>query len=129
MSSRRIKNDGDADSPLHVDREKNHLVIRIGIDRLNGHDDHDRIPELIIEDQSIWVKDIIRELIKEDEIGTTLISELLDTAILNAIDNGSTGLSETSPTKFGRCSKCEDDLVPLIYRFYGYVCKKCFKEK
>jgi len=117
----------DSGSPLIVERKGDKLVISIGVDRLDGHDEHYEIPELEIINKDDWVKDIINELTKEDEAGASPLTKLFDNAIIDAIGDGSVGLSETSPTHFGVCSKCEDDLVPVFYTYkWGDICRRCF---
>jgi len=79
-------------SPLRVDVESDELVIRIGLERITGNDDHEDIPDLPITDPHTWGREICRELDRDRGDGATPISLLFDQMILNAIDNGACGI-------------------------------------
>jgi hypothetical protein len=114
-----------ADAPLSVEHEGNDLVIRIGIDHLNGHDCHETLPELKIIDREQWVKDIIYEIAGEDESGASPIGNLFDRSMVEALENGSLGVAEDSPTHIGSCERCDTDCVPLIHTAKGQLCTPC----
>lgn len=81
-----------AGSPLRCGVEGCELVIRIGVTRLTGNDDHDEIPDLPITDPIRWAEEVKREIERDRGDGATPISLLLDQMILNAIDMGATGI-------------------------------------
>ena len=85
------------DSPLSVTVIDGQLVISIGIDRVNGHNEHPIFPHMHFDDQSEWISNVIYELERDDETGATAISSLLDNVMKAAIENGSCGLAENSP--------------------------------
>lgn len=114
-----------AESPLRVAVEGDELVIRIGVNRLNGNDGHPEIPEMEIENRDQWVEDVIRELNNEDEKGGSPLIYLLDRCIIAALEQGSTGIAKDSPTHVGQCAKCEEDCVAVRYTKDGDVCNAC----
>ena len=82
---------------LTVEIKRGELVIRIGIGTLafcadecplfyNGEKDKSDV-RVINPDE--WAKDVARELDQEEEDGSTLVTEMLDKAMSNAVDNGS----------------------------------------
>lgn len=85
------------DQPLNCEVEKDHLVIRIGIGTVawaakkrNGGP----LPNNYrVIDQREWANDVSRAIQKEDEIGDSMLSQMLDRAMQMAADNGSIGLS------------------------------------
>ena len=87
-----------SDTPLHVKIEDSQLVIRIGIDRLNGHDNHPTIPPLTVLDRKRWAQDIAYELQRESEDGSTPLDLLIDAAIKRAIEMGTSAIDHTRPT-------------------------------
>lgn len=82
----------DVESPLRCEIEGSELVIRIGVNRLTGNDDHDEIPELPIIGPIRWAKEIKYELERDRGDGATPLSLLFDQIILNAIDMGALGI-------------------------------------
>lgn len=68
------------------------LCIEIGLARLNGNEHHPNIPELPITDYKEWGKDIVRELTREEEDGSSPLINLLDSAISEAVDMGSSAI-------------------------------------
>ena len=86
--------------PLTVSMENGCLLISIGIDTLEHvvkhcpeFDDVAPMPELA--DIDVLCSDIIQELEREEEDGTTPVHRLLDKAIYAAMENGSEGFSDT----------------------------------
>jgi len=114
-----------AESPLRASVENGELVIRVGINRLDGDEYHLEIPVLKFDNRSEWVKDVISELFREEEDGRTPIGDLLDTAMKHAIENGSIGLSIDSPGRNGTCWMCDEDQVPLWHTKIGSICQDC----
>jgi hypothetical protein len=47
-----------------------------------------------VTDALVFAEELVRELNREDEIGTTLIHKMLDEAMYNAIDEGAEGVEE-----------------------------------
>jgi hypothetical protein len=98
-----------ADQPLSCKIENDELVVRIGIDTLaeaaeyEGREPFWRYDEdfgNIVQDWKIvdnlgWAQDIVLELNKEKEDGSTPLTDLLDKMSENALDQGS--LSVWSP--------------------------------
>lgn len=115
------------DSPLCVKREGDELVIRVGVGRVNGSSYHPEIPELDIVDIDIWINDVIAEMVREDEQGCSLLIDFIDKSMINAIENGSTGLSENSVTHMGECVKC-GDYTAVGHQMCGEICKECLKK-
>ena len=60
--------------------------------RMNPNDDS--FAHYTVTDATAFAHDVARELNSEDEQGTTAIHSLLDTAIQNAIENGSMWVEE-----------------------------------
>ena len=112
----------NADSPLSVAVEGDDLVIRIGINRMDGHDCHPELPAMKFEDKQMWVKDVIYEIEREEEDGSCPISDLLDKAMSEALEQGSAGVAEDSPTHVGHCSKCKEPFMPLRWFKDGDLC-------
>jgi len=117
----------NAESPLRVNVEGEELVIRMGINRLDGNDAHPELPALIFEDRKQWVQDVIRELENGDEVGGTPLIYMLDKCMREALEQGSTGVAEHSPTHIGDCESCYDMCVPLMHSKLGQVCGACFE--
>ena len=86
---------------------------------------HNKIPALKFDDRELWVKDVISEILHEEEDGTTPLNTMLDNAIEAALENGSVGVAEDSFTFIGECPVCEEDLVPLRHTKNGIRCKNC----
>ncbi len=83
--------------PLTVRIERDELVIRIGIGTLafsagecplfyNGELDRQ---DVRVTDPAEWASDVLCALAQEEEDGSTLVTELLDNAMSDAVDNGS----------------------------------------
>lgn len=85
-------------APLKVEIEDDQIVLRIGVStnafcalRKNGGS----LPENVrIKNENQFAKDVIDSLNHENEIGETLITKVLDTAIEDAYQNGSTAMKE-----------------------------------
>jgi hypothetical protein len=93
---------GKPDRPLKVGIENNQLVIRIGIDRLAysaencerfyDYNFHEGPPYIKITNNEEFANDVIRQLVKEAEDGSTPLDGLLDDACVDAYEDGSTGI-------------------------------------
>jgi len=85
--------------PLTCEVEGDNLVISIGISTLswaakkcNGG----VIPKNIhIIDERQWAKDVAIEIIKEDEIGNSMLNKMMDKAMDEAFNSGSAALNYT----------------------------------
>jgi len=121
------KKQSAADSPLRVATEGDELVIRVGVNRLDGDNDHPTIPALDFVDRGRWVKDVIVEITKEDDMGASLLTSMLEDAIGEAIDNGSAGLAPDTPTHVGNCDFCDAIQAGVRYVETGRVCLECYK--
>jgi hypothetical protein len=77
------------EAPLRVKVSNGKLIIEVGINRLEGNDYHPYIPHLKIKDSQKWGEDVKRELEKEEENGQSPLGDLLDKAILDALEYGS----------------------------------------
>jgi hypothetical protein len=92
-----------ADTPLKVEVENDQLVIRIGINTLaiaaencpEFYQENDP-PYVTVSDPLELANDVVRELSREQEDGTTPVHLLLDRAILAAFENGSLGFDDES---------------------------------
>lgn len=87
-----------SDTPLHARIEDNQLVIRIGIDRLDGHDCHPDFPELPIRDRHQWARDVLDELERDRGDGATPLCLMLDEAMKEALAMGSSAIDYKHPT-------------------------------
>lgn len=115
----------DAEAPLRVAIERNEVVIRIGINRIDGHDYHPTIPELKFVNRRQWIKDVIREIERSEEDGSSPLTILFDKAMTEALEWGSLGVAEDSPTFIGMCEVCGEDQLPLRHTRDGGTCLKC----
>ena len=82
------------------------LVVRIGVETLACASDHsdfstpyddkvgDFVPKWKVIDQLEFAKDVARELRREEEDGSSLLTNVLDKAIEAAIGQGSLGIEE-----------------------------------
>ena len=92
------------DQPLSCKVEGDELVIRIGIGTLAWAAQSERrdtpfwvyewekaeyVPRWKIINNSEWAKDVVREINREEEDGSSLLTNLLDKASENALDQGS----------------------------------------
>jgi hypothetical protein len=77
------------ESPLRIKVSNGKLKIEVGLNRLEGNDYHPYIPHLKIKDHQQWGEDIKRELEREEENGQSPLTDLLDKAILDALEYGS----------------------------------------
>lgn len=90
------------DTPLKVEIKDGEIVIRIGIDVLKmaaeqcpgiidweGEYDY---PWIKIDDADEFAKDVVQGLLREEEDGSTTISDCFDEAIKLAVDDGSIGV-------------------------------------
>ena len=113
------------DSPLRVNVEGGELVIRVGVNRLDGHEDCEHIPALKFDNRAEWVRDVIAEIEREEENGQTPLNEMLDNAMVAALEQGSLGIAEDSFTFIGECPVCENDCIPLRHTRNGIRCEDC----
>jgi hypothetical protein len=113
------------ESPLRVNVEDGELVVRVGINRLDGHECHNKIPELKFDNREEWVRDVIAEIDREEEDGATPLNTMLDNAMEAALEQGSIGVAEDGFTFKGECSGCGDDCVPLRHTRNGVMCPEC----
>jgi hypothetical protein len=86
----------ESDKPLGCEVEGEQLVIRIGVSTLawaakkrNGGVVPDNYRMV---DKPEWAKDVARKIVHEDEVGNTMLCEMLDEAMQAAMDDGSTAL-------------------------------------
>ena len=83
------------DKPLTVEIVNGVLNISIGIDTLyfalSENDFHTQFKVTSIKG---FAKDVLNELLSEEEDGTTLVHRMLDEAANNAIENGSEYIEE-----------------------------------
>lgn len=115
-----------AESPLRVAVENDEVVIRMGINRFDGHAAHPTLPALVFTDRDQWIKDVIYELERDDETGGTPLIYCLDRAMHEALEQGSTGVAEDSPTHVGICPVCEEGCMPLRHTKNGEICTDCY---
>lgn len=89
------------DQPLRCTIEDEKLIISIGIDTLafcarehpdfwNGEDDN--TPNINVTDSAIFAREVQREMEKEAENGSTLVSRMMDKAISGAYEDGCEGV-------------------------------------
>jgi hypothetical protein len=84
------------DQPLQIGIENEQLVIRIGISALAfGVQSGDDWSGEVIADELQFAKDVVRELEREDEAGSTKFHFLLDELANKAVENGSAAISES----------------------------------
>jgi hypothetical protein len=80
------------DNPLEVSREDEIITITIGVKELCHavvHGLQYKYGDVTITQQILFTDDILRELTREEEDGTTLIHRMFDKAAAEAIENGS----------------------------------------
>lgn len=82
----------NSDTPLSVRIDDGQLVIRIGIDRLDGHDRHPYFPALPITDRMQWARDVACELDRDRGDGATPVALLLYDAMKEAMERGSSAI-------------------------------------
>lgn len=92
----------DSQVPLRAAIINGVLKISIGIGTLAfaaEHDDNLGFTDLTVMNQAEFAKDVLRELNREAEDGSTLVTRVLDKAITNAIEDGSIAVKteETDP--------------------------------
>lgn len=83
------------DQPLKIELENERIVISVGISAfaygVQHADSWDE--ELKIEDETQFAKDVLRELQREDEQGSTDLFFLFDKAANKAVENGSAAIN------------------------------------
>lgn len=92
---------------LRVRIEREQIVISIGVALLphvvntdlygayNDAKDEWEYPK--VTDPDVFAKEVVRELLQEEEDGTTLVHKMFDAAINEAIENGAEGIDVPSP--------------------------------
>jgi hypothetical protein len=100
------------DKPLTLAIERDQLVIRVGIDvlahaaencnRFYDDDTNNSPPYILITDKQEFAKDVLRMLQAEDECGSSLISDALDEATVDAFNDGSLGVEYPRKKKDAR---------------------------
>jgi hypothetical protein len=95
--------------PLDIRVENDELVIRIGVDTLAfaaQHSDlfnpfdpaqNDFVQQFKVINLSEFAKDVRRELRREEEDGSTLLTDLLDKVFSRVVDQGSEALHYADP--------------------------------
>ena len=73
-------------------------VVRGGCDSLNGIE-----PRMYVTDPMAFAKEIVRELNREDEIGTTRVHKMFDGAIVEAFNQGAEGIEKDRRDEDRRC--------------------------
>jgi len=91
--------DAELESPLCCKLRGGVLQIEVGLNRLNGNEYHPTIKEFKIISPRKWGEDVIKELEREEEDGSSPLINLLDGAILAAYDNGSDAVTEKEEKK------------------------------
>lgn len=83
----------------HATIHRRHIVIRIPISVLAEEYivpsdllDENYKPRVLVTDLAAFAKDFVSELNREEEDGSTPITELLDAAFSKAVDNGAQGI-------------------------------------
>jgi hypothetical protein len=103
------------DRPLTVQIEEEELVLRIGVDTLAWACEH--CPKLEddwfdptykVTDPAGFARDVLRELEREEEDGTTAVHVLLDAVIVEAIDRGSCAVEESASDPAGGSERVEN---------------------
>ena len=115
-----------AESPLRVTVENDEVVIRMGVNRFDGNEAHPTLPALVFADRNEWIRDVIRELERDDEMGGTPLIYLLERCMNDALEQGTAGVAEDSPTHIGLCSVCSKGCMPLRHTNDGEVCPDCY---
>jgi len=117
----KLKRGRDYDASLAVTIERGALVIRIGIQTLAGavvysdwanpydEDAGDYLRAFAIEDARQFAKDVASEMRREEEDGSSLLSNFIDKASEEAVNDGSLGLHEDfdHKIKYGEMSPLE----------------------
>jgi hypothetical protein len=89
--------------PLRV-RQNGDIVITLSIEAITHTlrmliTDDNGDPEYRVIDAVKFAKDVAMELRREEEDGTTLVSEMLDAAVERAVENGAEGIKEIKRAK------------------------------
>jgi len=124
-----MNNITNAEKPLTIEVEDDQLVMRIGINRIDGNESHPTIPSLKFDDRIQWAKEVIYEMLRDEEDGSSPVNDFIDKCINEALEQGSIGIAEDSMTHIDYCEQCEEDQVPVRhYRTYGQLCETCINE-
>lgn len=108
------------EQPLRIAISNSRIIISVGINRLNGNDHHPDIPEFVIKDIRQWGEDVASELERErTEQGNTLLCDMLDRAIVEAIEMGSNAVvAKKGKSRCVFCKNeegCDNSSVDTIY--------------
>ena len=112
-------------SPLRVEVIDGDLRISIGIQRLDGNEDHPSLPALKVFDWHAWAIDVKNAMERQREDGSSMLNDMIDHAIHNAIASGAMGLASDSPTCTGTCALCDKEFVPLRWVNCCKLCMAC----
>ena len=88
------------EQPLCVEVHDGKLVISVGIDTLafaaehcnRFYDGHKDAYTMRVTDKSVFAREVVRALLREEEDGTTLVHVLLDDAFEAAVGDGCDGV-------------------------------------
>lgn len=87
------------DEKLHCEKNGLAINITIGMSTLrfateNNPDlvNEDGEPSVKISDESLFMKEVVHAINKENEDGSTLLTDMLDEAVSNALDSGCYGI-------------------------------------
>ena len=83
------------DQPLSIEIKNGRLEMSIGVDCLLAEIEYGlemRAEEFEVTDKSKWLGEIVNALHIEEEDGSTVIHRAIDTAALQAIENGAEGI-------------------------------------
>lgn len=83
------------DQPLSIEIKNGRLEMSIGVDCLLAAIEYGlemRAEEFEVTDKSKWLGEIVNALHIEEEDGSTVIHRAIDTAALQAIENGAEGI-------------------------------------
>lgn len=93
---------GHSHMPLRCERDVDLIDMKVGFDTLrfaaenhpdlwDGYSGSD-VPNVKITDIKDFAAAVVREINREEEDGSTLLTRMLDQAILNAVDQGCDGV-------------------------------------
>lgn len=78
--------------------ENDEIVIRLSIDTLaiawemSPENEYDDVNPNPVTDERLFAAEVVTELEREEEDGTTLVHRALDRAMFNAVENGAEGI-------------------------------------
>lgn len=82
---------------VRIDYNKRQIIITVPFDTLPiacqvAFDEAFEQHDLRVTNADAFAKELYTELCREDEDGTTLVHEMLDRAVINAVENGADGV-------------------------------------